>query len=79
MSGSRILNRWLNRLFKVIAVFLVLFAVLLSSARLLLPYADNYRVELQDYINERYNANIEIGNLTIGWSGTGPTMVRCRG
>lgn len=75
MSGSRILNRWLNRLFKVIAVFLVLFAVLLSSARLLLPYADNYRVELQDYINERYNANIEIGNLTIGWSGTGPTMV----
>ncbi|GLX84230.1 DUF3971 domain-containing protein [Thalassotalea loyana] len=75
MSGSRILNRWLNRLFKVVAVFLVLFAVILSSARLLLPYADNYRVELQDYLNKQLNADIEIGGLTIGWSGTGPTMV----
>ncbi|QOL26761.1 TIGR02099 family protein [Thalassotalea sp. LPB0316] len=74
-GGSRILNRWLNRLFKLVAVFLVLFAVLLSSARLLLPYADNYRVELQDYINQRFNADIEIGGLSVGWSGTGPTMV----
>ncbi|WP_206485130.1 YhdP family protein [Thalassotalea sp. G2M2-11] len=75
MSISKVSNRWLNRAYKSIAIFLVIFAVLISALRLLLPYAHNYRTDLQDYINQTYNSNIIIGALNMGWQSSGPTLV----
>ena len=43
--------------------------------RLLLPYMQNYRVELQDHINSTYNTNIRIGALTMDWQKVGPVLV----
>ena len=75
MSISRVSNRWLNRVYKSIALLLVLFAVLISSLRLMLPYAQNYRQDVEDYINQSYDSNVSIGSLAMGWHKTGPTLV----
>ncbi|KGJ98952.1 YhdP family protein [Thalassotalea sp. ND16A] len=69
------LNRWLNRLYKTLAVLLVLFAVLLTSARVFLPYADTFTTDLEDYINETYQGEVEIGHLSAAWKRFGPTLI----
>jgi uncharacterized protein (TIGR02099 family) len=75
MGISSSSNRWLNRVFKSIAILLVLFAVLLSGFRLFLPYAHNYRVELQTYLNESFDSQIEIGALSMQWLEYGPALI----
>jgi len=75
MSVSKVLNRWLNRLYKVVAILLVLSAVLISALRLMLPYAENYRLTFQNYLNDTYKINIVIGNLNAGWHKLGPSLV----
>lgn len=75
MSVSTVLNRWLKRLYKLLAILLVAFAVLISTLRLFLPYAHNYRQDVEDYLNNSYNSNISIGSLSMGWSKTGPTLI----
>jgi uncharacterized protein (TIGR02099 family) len=75
MSISVISNRWLNRLYKVFAILLVLFAVLISAFRLSLPYAHNFKQDFQSYLNESYDSNVTIGSLSMEWATEGPTLV----
>jgi len=75
MSTSRVINRWLNRVYKSIAILLVLFAVLISSLRLFLPYAHHYKENLQNLINTTNNSHIVIGNLSMGWEKLGPSLI----
>lgn len=75
MSVTSVSNRWLNRLYKILAILLVLLAVLISAFRLLLPYVEHYREEFQDYVNEANNTNIVIGQLGMSWQQWGPTIV----
>ena len=75
MSISIVSNRWLNRVYKSIALLLVLFAVLISALRLMLPYAENYRQDVENFVNDRYKSNVVIGQLSMGWYETGPTLI----
>ena len=75
MSVSTFLNRWLKRLYKLLAILLVAFAVSISLLRLFLPYAHNYRQAVEDYLNNSYNSNISIGSLSMGWGQLGPTLI----
>ena len=75
LALSSILNRWLNRLYKSIAVILVLFAVLISALRILLPYADNYHQHLENYLKQSYQHDITIGGLSMEWSKYGPLII----
>ena len=75
MSISIVFNKWLNKLYKTLAILLVVFAVLISSLRLFLPYAHQYRQSFQDYINTSYNSNIIIGSLNMGWQSHGLTLI----
>lgn len=68
-------NLWLNRLYKTVAILLVLLAVLISAFRLFLPYVHHYRIPLQDYLNEKSQANIVIGSLSMTWQRFGPNLV----
>lgn len=72
---SAYVNTWLIRLYKTLAVLLVLFAVLLTSARVFLPYADSFKTDLEDYINQEYKGDLSIGELSAGWYKFGPTLV----
>jgi uncharacterized protein (TIGR02099 family) len=75
MSVSTVVNRWLKRLYKLLAILLVAFAVSISLLRLFLPYAHNYRQTVEDYLNNSYNSNISIGSLSMGWGKLGPTLI----
>ncbi|PKG85270.1 TIGR02099 family protein [Colwellia sp. 75C3] len=68
-------NRWLNRLYKTVAILLVLLAVLISAFRLFLPYVHHYRLPLQNYLNEKIQANISIGTLSMTWQRSGPILI----
>ncbi len=75
MSLSSLSNRWLNRIYKIIAIVLVTFAVLISAMRLFLPYAQHYRIDLQQHINQQHQTDIKIGHLTTDWLKIGPVLV----
>jgi uncharacterized protein (TIGR02099 family) len=75
MSISAVLNRWLNRLYKILAILLVLIAVLISAFRLSLPYAQHFQQDFQHYLNETYDSNVTIGLLSMEWAGNGPAIV----
>lgn len=75
MSIARASNRWLNRLYKILAIMLVCLALLISAFRLLLPYVEHYREDFQNYINNNNQTNIIIGSLGMSWRGSGPTLI----
>ncbi len=75
MSIASVSNRWLNRLYKILAIMLVLLAVLISAFRLFLPYVEHYRQGFQDYINDNNQTNILIGGLGMSWQRSGPTLI----
>lgn len=75
MSSSQVINGWLNRTYKIIAILLVIFAVLISALRIFLPYAHYYKQDVQDFINRTNNSNIIIGELSMGWGTLGPSLV----
>ena len=78
MSIASTSNRWLIRLYKILAIMLVLLAVLISAIRLLLPYVEHYRQDFQNYINTTNQTNIVIGGLAMSWQGAGPTLIANR-
>ncbi|MDO6486407.1 YhdP family protein [Colwellia sp. 6_MG-2023] len=75
MSIASVSNRWLNRLYKILAIMLVLLAVLISAFRLFLPYVENYKQDFQNYINTKNKTNIVIGGLGMSWQLSGPTLI----
>lgn len=68
-------NRWLNRLYKTVAILLVLFAVFISAFRLFLPYLHHYKLPLQNYLNDISQANIALGTLSMTWQRSGPILI----
>ena len=78
MSIASVSNRWLNRLYKILAIMLVLLAVLISAFRLLLPYVEHYRQDFQNYINTTNQTNVVIGGLGMSWQRSGPTLIANR-
>ena len=75
MSIASVSNRWLNRLYKILAIVVVCLAVIISASRLLLPYVENYRLNFQHYINKKNQTNMIIGGLGMNWRGSGPTLI----
>ncbi len=75
MSVTKILNRWLNRLYKVLAILLVLLAVAVSAFRLMLPNIDTYRDNLAAYLNQQYHLKVTIGQLSADWQGLSLNLV----
>jgi uncharacterized protein (TIGR02099 family) len=75
MSITSASNRWLNRLYKILAIMLVCLALLISAFRLFLPYIEHYRQDFQNYINNNNQTNFVIGGLGMSWRGSGPTLI----
>lgn len=72
-------TRWcfycLHKVWLALALLLVLLAVLITVLRYSLPYADNYKHELEQLISERYGATVRIGELSAGWQKFGPALL----
>ncbi|AXR08105.1 YhdP family protein [Salinimonas sediminis] len=72
---TTILAWGLKKLWLVLAVLLVLFAVLLSAMRYALPHLEQKKALLEEYVSERYGVALTIGSLQADWQKTGPAMV----
>lgn len=76
------MNRFLSvttyivkKLWLLCAIVLVLFAVLLSTLRYTLPYLDEEKQLLEDYLSAQYGIQLTIDSLSAAWQGTGPSIV----
>ena len=75
MSITKVLNRWLNRLYKALAILLVLLAVAVSAFRLMLPNIDAYRDHLEAYLYHQYQLDVAIGQVSASWQGLNLNLV----
>ncbi|TPV57324.1 TIGR02099 family protein [Aestuariibacter sp. GS-14] len=64
-----------RKLWLLSAIVLVLFAVLLSVLRYTLPYLDEEKHLIEDYLSAQYGINLTIDSLSAAWQGTGPSIV----
>ncbi|MGD9000699.1 MAG: YhdP family protein, partial [Granulosicoccaceae bacterium] len=71
-------NRFLRRLLSVcwysLAVLLVLAALLMTLARIILPYAEEYRAEVEQVISKRVGLPVTVGTMTATWRGFTPYL-----
>ncbi|WP_417705471.1 YhdP family protein [Rheinheimera aquimaris] len=65
----------LHKVWLLLAVVLVLLAVLISVLRYTLPYADDYKHHIEQLIEDRYGARVDIGELSAGWQKFGPALL----
>ena len=59
---------------QVLAIILVLFALVVSLFRGLLPQLDQVRTELANYIKSEYQVQVNVGELTAEWQTFGPAL-----
>lgn len=64
-----------HKLWLALAISVVLLAVVISVLRYSLPYADNYKQQLEQFIANKYTAEVSIGQLSAGWKRFGPALL----
>ncbi|MDC8829744.1 YhdP family protein [Alteromonas gilva] len=64
-----------KKLWLIFAIVLVMFAVLVSALRYTLPYLDEEKQLLEDYLSDQYGIQLTIDSLSAAWQGTGPSIV----
>jgi uncharacterized protein YhdP len=64
-----------RKLWTVFAIALVLVALFMSLLRYSLPFLNNHKDYVQNYISNQYSIDIEIGELSASWQSQGPTLV----
>ena len=65
----------LRKLWSGLAILLVSLAVLISLLRAALPHMDSQKHYLENWLNESYGIDIEIGYISAMWKGHGPAIV----
>ncbi len=55
-------------------VFVIATAIVLSAARILLPQADRYRVEIEQRVSRLVGQPLVIEDFEVGWHGLGPRL-----
>lgn len=65
----------IKKLWQLLALTLVVVAVIISALKYTLPHVDSYRQDIQNWVHETYNADIQIGSISAGWDGTGPAVI----
>ncbi|WP_194756232.1 YhdP family protein [Aliidiomarina indica] len=75
MAIKRAIHFTIRKLWLAVIILLVTAAVLLSVARIALPYAENYRASIEQQINQRYDQDISIASLNADWGALGPMLV----
>jgi uncharacterized protein (TIGR02099 family) len=65
----------LHKLWLTLAGVLVLLAVLISVLRYTLPYAEDYKHQIEQLLTERYGSKVQIAQLSAGWQKYGPALL----
>ncbi|WP_194866661.1 YhdP family protein [Pseudoalteromonas sp. PPB1] len=62
-------------MWQVFAVTLVLLAVLVSVVKYSLPYANEYKHDIESLVNQQLGVELNIGSISASWQGNGPALV----
>ncbi|MCH8539015.1 MAG: TIGR02099 family protein, partial [Alkalimonas sp.] len=65
----------LHKLWLLLAIALVLLAALVSILRYSLPYADNYKGQIESFLAHHYGTEVTIGTLSAEWRARGPALL----
>jgi uncharacterized protein YhdP len=65
----------LRKLWQICAITLVLLAVIVSILKYTLPYANDYKGNIESYLHEKFNISLSIGSISASWQGNGPALV----
>ncbi len=65
---------WLHKAWLLAAALLVLFAIVVSATRALLPQLDNYRSDLETYLSAETGLEFSLGQLRGSWERQGPVL-----
>jgi uncharacterized protein YhdP len=65
----------LRKIWQIFAVSLVLIAVVVSVLKYTLPYANDYKSNIESILTEQLNTDISIGSISASWEHTGPALV----
>ncbi|MCF2857501.1 TIGR02099 family protein [Pseudoalteromonas sp. SMS1] len=75
MQAKTICFFCVRKVWQVFAVTLVTLAVLVSLLKLTLPYANDYKSNIESLIYEQLNVELSIGSISASWQGTGPALL----
>lgn len=75
MAVKRAIHFSIRKFWLAIGILLMVFAVALSLARMALPYAENYRADIEQHLQQRFGQELTIGSLSAEWAGWGPALV----
>ncbi len=64
-----------RKVWQIFAIGLVLFATLVSLIKYTLPYANDYRQDIERLVSEQFDVNLSIGRISASWQGSGPALV----
>lgn len=65
----------LHKLWWLFATGVVLLAAVVSLLKLGLPYATGYKADIERMITAQLGAQVQIGQLSAGWQGSGPALL----
>ncbi|WP_281547219.1 YhdP family protein [Pseudoalteromonas sp. PAR1] len=75
MKAKTVCFYCLRKLWQVFAITLVLLAVVVSVVKYSLPYANDYKDDIEVFLYERFDVNLSIGSISASWQGKGPALV----
>ncbi|MCF6323007.1 MAG: TIGR02099 family protein [Gammaproteobacteria bacterium] len=64
----------LNHCWLVVAITIMVLALLVSGARLLLPYMSTFHLQIEERISQAVGATVEVRSLDASWHGAGPQL-----
>ena len=65
----------IRKVWQVFAITLVLLAVIVSVLKYKLPYANDYKSNIETFLYEQFDVNLSIGSISASWQGKGPSLV----
>ncbi len=75
MKAKTVCFYCLRKLWQVFAVTIVLLAVIVSVVKYSLPYANDYKDDIEALLYQRFDVNLAIGSISASWQGKGPALV----
>ncbi|ASM48680.1 hypothetical protein PESP_a0427 [Pseudoalteromonas espejiana DSM 9414] len=64
-----------RKLWQTCAIILVLLAVIVSILKYTLPYANDYKGDIETYLHDKFAISLSIGAISASWQGAGPALV----
>lgn len=75
MQAKTVLFYIMRKVWQIFAVTLVLLAVLVSLLKYTLPYANDYKQDIETIVFEQLGVDMAIGSISASWQGNGPALV----